>query len=91
MSQTIREATQPEKYTWWFLYGLDLRGFIPGGEDNGVVHWLADTYAHQQSRWELVRICDLIWNGWTRRPGEEVSCMACLAASCNPIMMGVIS
>jgi hypothetical protein len=85
-----REATQHERFEWWIAYGLDLRGFVPGGGNDGVVHWLADAYAHQVSRAELIRVCDMIWDDWSRRSGEEVSCMACIAESCKPIMMGVI-
>ena len=79
-----------ERHEWWIGYGLDLRGFVPGRTEDGVVHWMADAYAHQEERAALIRGCDLIVveDAPARTPGEGVSCMACMAASCNPIMMG---
>jgi hypothetical protein len=87
-----REATQLEKHEWWMAYGLDLRGFVPGGDGRGIVHWMADAYAHQEARAVLIRVCDMIWNvaEWGQLPDEEVSCMACVAQSCRPQMRGGI-
>lgn len=87
-----REATQSEKHDWWMTYGVDLRGFNPGGGDDGIVHWMADVYiitSGQPTRASPFRACDMLWDDeWSTLPGEEVSCMACIAQSCGPAMTG---
>lgn len=88
-----RKATQLEKREWWIAYGFDLRGFVPGGDGRGIVHWMADAYEHREERAELVRVCDMTWGvaEWGQLPDEEVSCMACIAQSCQSLMMGGVS
>lgn len=85
-----REATQLEKREWWLAYGLELRKFVIGGMGLGIVHWMAHAYVPPQGESVLVRVCDLIWADFRTLPNKEVSCMACIAMSCEPVMMGGI-
>lgn len=88
----IREATQLEKREWWKVYGLDLRKFAACGGIDGMTHWVADAYSHSGEMTLPFRVCDMIWDEeWEPWPAEEVSCMACIAQSCRPTMMGEIS
>lgn len=76
-----REASFGQRHDWWIMYGLILRGFVTGGNSDGVTHWMAEC-----ERTDLViaafcpRLCSMTGDyGDEFRPDGVVDCVACLS------------